>query len=130
MEKIKFRDLTAQQLANKIGEWEYEIGESFTDRFLDDSVTDRTWVGYLFGRGYTDRANHLISLMNKSKYNISCLQLKFQPNSTFIDGEEGDYATDMGEDFEELYEKDLLLWAQFILDCEILNKKAEEFFKV
>lgn len=104
-----------QVLAEAIHKWEQNAGESFTDYFMHDRVKDVSWAFWLLGKGYSERANMLIDLI--------------QAGNKCID-QELLYHLHMTEEWdEELYSKDIDLWADFLTASDRYFKEIEGWFK-
>jgi len=99
-----------KELFDKIFNWEAEAGESFTDYFMHDHVIDGSWAFWLIGKGYHERGNKIVELLTAGQ---TCLDqaLLYQVHSSKI---ENDYGVDIEPFNIELYEKDVMLWAEFL----------------
>lgn len=107
--------MNSQELLEKIIAWEYRAGESFIDYFMDDNVKPVSWAFWLLGKGHKEHANKLINM----------IQAKERPDQH----EMFEMHTYELEDFDqELYEKDMLLCAEFLTDSERYLKAIEEWF--
>lgn len=104
-------------LAHKIRFWEYQAGESFTDYFLDRVSYDGVWLAFLSEKGY----HALVDEINGERY--ADQQLKFEIHNKIW--EDADPTRGWSE---TEYFKDVLLWAEFILNNESVLKDLEEFF--
>lgn len=123
--------MTVEELAKRIGEWEQEAGESFTDYFMHDRVRDNSWAFWLLGKGYSERANAIIVEILEGRLCIdqqALYNLNYHPNITVIDGFlevlwEDEYMT------SENYNKDILLWAEFLLATPFYTEKITKWLK-
>lgn len=111
--------MNIQELADKITEWEHHAGESFTDNFMHDNVKDYPWAFWLLGKGFNERANYIIARLMEGE---TCLdqELLYEPYPTR--DEHG-----LNWSVEE-YEKNVLLWAEFLLATPYYHKKVTRFF--
>lgn len=105
----------AATLAKRIREWELNVGESFTDYYMDDRVKEVSWAFWLLGKGYKERANVLIDMIT-NRESID-QQLKFEVHLT-----SGDWN-------EEFYLKDIALWAEFLTASDRYFKDISEWFE-
>lgn len=112
---------TQKALADKIRAWEYRAGESFTDYYMHDNVKDVSWAFWLLGKGYSERANILIDLIQSGEKCID-QQLLYELHT---DPEQ----VDLGTDYQDhLYRKDILLWAEFLVASDRYWKSISEWF--
>lgn len=115
---------TIKTLANRIREWEMDVGESFTDHFLDAYSYDQDsgWLLFLKTKGFDE----LLVEIENSRYRLkdgtllSCTdqQLKFEPNTSLMEKWDDD-----------LYFLDVLMWAEFMLSDESIMEQFEEFLE-
>lgn len=117
-----------QALKDRIRAWEHEAGESFTDYFMHGNVADRSWAFWLLGKGYTARANEIIEeIVKQESKGRLCL------SQELLYDIHGEYTWD--EDtrkqtwHEDLYDKNVMLWAEFLLATALYTGRVEEFFK-
>ena len=106
----------AEELAVKILEWEYKAGESFVDYFMDGKVLPVSWAFWLLGKGYSKHANTLIDLLTAKQRPDQ--DIKFSVN---VDYESGSWD-------QEAYEKDVLLYAEFLTASDRYFKTISEWF--
>lgn len=116
---------TIEQLAHRIREWEMDAGESFTDYFLDSYSYTRTgggWISFLLEKGYSDLVEEIEAdvyvMQDGTVLGCTDQQLKFEPNTSLM--EQWD---------EDLYFKDVLLWAEFMLENEDIMKDFQDFLE-
>lgn len=117
-------EYTIETLAHRIREWEYDAGESFTDYFLDaySYHQDRGWLLFLKNKGFDE----LLAEIENSRYRLkdgtllSCTdqQLKFEPNASLMEKWDDD-----------LYFKDVLLWAEFMLQNDSVMQEFQDFLE-
>ncbi len=113
MEKF---EKTIENIANAIRGWEFYAGESFTDYFMDDTISDKVWYGFLIGKGFIEKAQEMEENLIAGKY---IFQEKFEPFEYYNDN-----------DFlEEEYYKNVLLWAELICGSNYYYNKFKEFIK-
>ena len=118
-----------QILKDRIIAWEHNAGESFTDYFMHDNVADRSWAFWLLGKGYTVRANEIIEEIvrqQESKAYI-CLdqELLYDIHGEYTwDEESKTHNWSQGN-----YDKNVMLWAEFLLATALYTNRVEEFFK-
>lgn len=116
--------------AQKIKNFEYEAGESFTDYFMDDEVFKTSWAFWLVGKGYIERGNAIVNEINKRGgpngwsdqefcFNVHTAPLKL------IEDYKDDYACGLvpieitiGSEYDKALEKDYRLWAEFLLSTD------------
>jgi hypothetical protein len=114
-----------KELFDKICTWEAEAGESFTDYFMHDHVTDASWAFWLVGKGYHERGNKIIDLIGAGERYFS-QELLFLVNSSEIVENDADEIDPFNR---ELYEKDVMLWADFLTATTHYHNKITEWFK-
>lgn len=109
---------TIENIADAIRGWELCAGESFTDYFMDDRISDNLWYGFLLGKGVVEKAQEMEKDLLTKTY-IS--QEKFEPfeyydddNNKFLEGE---------------YYKNVLLWAELICNSNIFYESFRIFIK-
>lgn len=121
---INWNTITNEELVDLIRKWEMDAGESFTDYFLDmySYHDDDGWLLFLKEKGFTS----LLAEIKDSCYTFKdgsvslCTdqQLKFEPFSSAQ--EEWD---------EDVYRKDVALWAEFIRSSARVRGELETFFE-
>lgn len=112
-EKIK-------QIADKIIAWEHDAGESFTDYFMHGSVRDVSWAFWLVGKGFTERGNEILNLVNSGE---TCLdqELLYDIHPSY------EYTEKTETWNQDNYNKNVLLWAEFLISTDIYKKRFEDF---
>lgn len=111
----------ALALANKMRAWELDAGESFTDYYMDGRVKPVSWVFWLLGKGFTEKANMLID--------------KIQAGERYIDQTEmfhinfNDEMDWWKEPTEDLYFADFMIWAEFLIASDRYWKDISEWFE-
>lgn len=108
--------MTAKQLAEKIRNWEVEAGESFTDYFMHDNVKDQSWAYFLLGKGHVERAVEIVDEIHNGN---KCIDQELLYEI---------YSND-GEWSEEQYNKNVILWAEFLISMPHYCQKVTEFFE-
>lgn len=124
---------TIQDLSESIYLWEYEAGESFTDYYMHDCVNDLEWAAFLDSKGFTERAEAIRSL-RKQGNTCLCQSLLYNVHSTYLEEYEGckeaidvvEYSEDQAK-WQELYLKDIKLWAEFLFNNEYHKKEMLEY---
>lgn len=116
------KKMTASELEEKINDWEADAGESFTDYFMHDNVKDNSWAFWLLGKGFTERANEIIDEILKGE---TCLDqgLLYDVHTNYDD----DFK-EIG-DWKENSDKNVKLWAEFLVSTPFYLDKITEFFK-
>ena len=118
-------EYTIETLAHHIRKWEMDAGESFTDYFLDAYSYDFEdgWLLFLANKGYVELLQEIkddrYELSDGSLLSCTDQQLKFEPNTSLM--EKWD---------EDLYFKDVLLWAEFMLESKDIMQDFEDFLEV
>lgn len=107
---------TIKGIADAIREWELAAGEDFTDYFMDDTVSDKVWYGFLIGKGFIEKAQEMEEDLIAEKY---IFQEKFDPFE-YYDG---------SIFLEDRYYKNILLWAELIYGSNVYYNKFEKFIK-
>lgn len=105
---------TKEALAAKISAWEMDAGESFTDYYMHDHVKNVSWAFWLLGKGFTERANELIDLI--------------QAGNKCIDQELLYVLCEYNSDQDAEYEENVLLWAEFLVASDRYWKDITEWF--
>jgi hypothetical protein len=111
---------TVQELADKIHQWEHNAGESFTDYFMHDNVKDNSWAFWCLGKGFNEHGNNIIRELLAGN---TCLdqELLYEIYPT--------YDTDESDKWiPENHHKNVLLWAEFLLDTPFYFNKVKNFF--
>lgn len=118
-----------QILKDRITAWEYNAGESFTDYFMHDNVADRSWAFWLLGKGYTVRANEIIEEIVRQQESKAYICL----DQELLYDIHGEYTWDEESKThnwsQENYDKNVMLWAEFLLATPLYTNRVEEFFK-
>lgn len=118
-----------KKLKDRIRNWEREAGESFTDYFMHDNVADRSWAFWLLGKGYTAKANEIIEEIVKQQETKKHLCL----SQELLYDVHGEYSWDEETKretwHEDLYDKNVMLWAEFLLATPLYTQRVEDFFK-
>lgn len=117
--------MTAEELKDKIREWEYEAGESFNDYFSHDRVYNISWAFWLIGKGFIEHGNSIIEEHNKpgndSHYVGQEELYQIYPEYVGLN-EYGDPKW-----MEDNYEKNVLLMAEFLLATSTYRKRLKEW---
>ncbi|WOZ57420.1 hypothetical protein [Pseudomonas phage vB_PseuGesM_254] len=115
---------TIKQLAHCIREWEMGGGASFTDHFLDSCSYDFDggWLAFLDKKGYHELVEKIAAdvyvMQDGTVLGCTDQQLKFEPNTSLMEKWDDD-----------LYFKDVLLWAEFMLENEDIMKDFQDFLE-
>ena len=112
-----------KELKDRIIAWEHKAGESFTDYFMHDGVADRSWAFWLLGKGFTSKANEIIELIVKGDTCIDQETLYYIHQVDFWDEETRHNIWN-----QENYEKNLEIWAEFLLATALYTQRVQEFF--
>jgi hypothetical protein len=107
-------------LADKIREWELSAGESFTDYYMHDSVKDVSWAFWLLGKGFTERANELIDLIQAGE---TCIDQELLYEIYPQDITEGESSWD-----SDIHSANICLWAEFLVASDRYWKDITEWF--
>lgn len=133
--------LTIAQLANTIGEWEQDAGESFTDYFMHGGVNDKDWGLWLIDNGHKERGEAIVKSYDahEAACQFCCQDQDFLyaifTNPEFVEEQNWKGLPSFevcysDEDWSyELEDKNHLLWAEFLLSSEIYTAKVTEFLK-
>lgn len=111
---------------DQIRDWELDNGEGFTDYFLDRYSYGDAWLEFLEGKGFTE----LVKEIKEDVYVcqdgtvLGCTDqgLKFEPHISAHGVEGGDWD-------EDIYRKDVALWAEFILTHEDIYTDYVKFLE-
>ncbi len=107
---------TKEALASKISAWEMSAGESFTDYYMHDHVKDVSWAFWLLGKGFTERANELIDLIQAGN---KCIDQELLYEL---------YPSDHEGEPTNGYELNIELWAEFLVASDRYWKDITEWF--
>lgn len=118
-----------QALKDRIIAWEHNAGESFTDYFMHDNVADRSWAFWLLGKGYTSRANEIIEEIVRQESNKIRLCLDQELLYDVHGQEPWDEEAKTYNWNQENYDKNVMLWSEFLLATALYTGRVEEFFK-
>lgn len=113
----------AIKLAAKIRAWELAAGESFTDYYMHDKVKDVSWAFWLLGKGYSERANELIDLIQAGN---KCIDQELLYHLNYDESQYDGFNWDTV--VEPVYMKDVLLWAKFLVASDRYWKSITEWF--
>lgn len=112
---------TVDAMVVAIREWELEAGEGFTDYFLDNWAVG-SWAYWLLGKGHTEWANLIIN-MNEEKQYVD-QEVKFEWFDDYTYDEDGSNPVW----HEELYLKNVRVWAEFLVESDQYFRRVNEFF--
>ena len=112
--------MTKEDLFTKIREWEIEHGESFNDYFSYDDIGEQSWAFWLLGKGFTERANQIISEILNGKTRIS-MEILYDIYPTYNE----DYTVYSNEN----YDKNIALIAEFLISTPLYLRRVTEFFE-
>lgn len=107
-------------MVKAIRDWEMEAGESFTDHFLD-SWPFGSWAYWLLGKGHTEWANTIINAYEQKQYVDQDAKFEW-----FYDYEED--SNGMEHWSEELYLKNVRVWAEFLTESDQYFRRVNKFF--
>lgn len=108
-------------MVEAIRDWELKAGESFTDYFLDDYPLG-SWAYWLLGKGHAEWANKIINANEKGDYVDQELKFEGFESYTYGAGGQSDWQ-------EELYMKNVRVWAEFLVESDQYFRRVSEFFK-
>lgn len=115
-----------ENVVNKIRDWELDAGEGFCDYFLDSYSYCGRWKEFLLSKGYDDLVAKIEAdvyvLRDGTRFESTDQELKFEPHSRAHENEGGDWD-------EDIYRKDVALWAEFILLHEDIYTEFNEFLE-
>jgi hypothetical protein len=109
-----------EELASKIKCWECDAGESFEDYFMDWHIDIRTWATWLIEEGF-ERGSEILAVVKAKPYSIKLCDLDFV-YGIHNEGSEDYYDSDSERD------KDINLWAKFLIEHPIYSVDLEEFW--
>ena len=118
-----------KELAKKIIDWENDAGESFTDYFMHDNVADRSWAFWLLGKGYTSRANEIIEEIVKQQNSKVHICLDQELLYDIHDQDPWDEVSKTHNWNQENYDKNVMLWSEFLLATSLYTQRVQDFFK-
>lgn len=118
-----------KELAKKIIDWENDAGESFTDYFMHDNVADRSWAFWLLGKGYTSRANEIIEEIVKQQNSKVHVCLDQELLYDLHEEEPWDEEAKSYNWNQENYNKNVMLWSEFLLATSLYTQRVQDFFK-
>lgn len=112
------------EMVEQIRDWELDAGESFTDYFLDKRRYEAAWLEFLESKGY----HELVQEIKEDVYVcrdgtvLGCTdqQLMYEPYSFAQENDGGPWD-------EDIYRKDVALWAEFILMHEDIHQEYVAF---
>lgn len=103
---------TVEQLVEEIRDWEMEAGEAYCDYFFDQYSYDGRWLQFLTEKGFQATVDEIKEdvyvCQDGTRLVCTDQQLKFEPHSTWHDDQGGKWD-------EDVYRKDVALWAEFLL---------------
>lgn len=108
-----------KELFDKINAWVENAGESFTDYFMHDNVKDNSWAFWLLGKGYTEHANIIIVEILGGN-NCIDQEVLYEVFPEYLDDEGSVWS-------RENYEKNVMLWAEFLLSTPYYSDKVNKF---
>jgi len=110
--------MKAKEITKKIRHFETEFGESYTDRFMHDNVTDTSWAFWLLGKGYTEHANAIIKLRVEGE---TCIdqEILYNIHPEYDDNEEWQ---------KDSYDENAAIWAEFLVATPYYTDKVLRFF--
>lgn len=113
-----------EELVEKIRDWECEAGESFTDYFMHDRVKTLSWAFWLLGKGYTEHALVIIR-------GLEAGETYFDQEELFHIYPEYEGVNEHGDPqyCDENYDKNVEIWAEFLVATDAYQKRVQEFFE-
>lgn len=109
---------------DQIRDWELDNGEGFTDYFLDKRRYEARWLEFLESKGFHEVVKEIKEdvYVCRDGTVLTCTDqnLKFEPYSTAHEK--------LGWD-EDIYRKDVALWAEFILTHEDIYTDYVKFLE-
>jgi len=110
--------MTKEQLVEKINDWTSDLGESFTDYFMHDCIKNIDWAKWLLDNGYTEKANELLEIIESGEDYIDQETLyEIYPEYN-----------DNGRWDRESYDKNVEIWADFLVNNPFYLKRVIKFF--
>lgn len=106
---------TVAAMTVKIRKWEFDAGESFTDQYMHDNVKDVSWAFWLLGKGYHERANELIDLIQAGNKCID-QELLYE-----LYGDPDNWT-------EEFHMMNVALWAEFLIASDRYWNEIVQWF--
>lgn len=94
----------------KINNYEFEVGESFTDNFMHDNVKNLSWAFWLLGKGYTD---HALAIIKEIEAGETCI--------------DQDILYDIYPEWED-QDKNIEIWAEFLSATSSYVNRTRKFF--
>jgi hypothetical protein len=93
---------------------------------MHDNIKDDHWAFWLIGKGFTARGRIILEQLLKGE---TCLDqtLLYYPNSSVVRDEHGDPYGDSEGAMEEMYERDVDLWAEFLTSSPIYITNVMSF---
>lgn len=110
---------TIEAMAARIRKWEMRAGESFTDYYMHDKVKNVSWAFWLLGKGFNERANELIDLIQSGERCID-QELLYE---LYGDSYNGGIWT------EETHMQNVELWAEFLIASDRYWNEIVQWFK-
>lgn len=115
---------TVEQLVEEIRDWECEAGEGYCDYFFDNYSYDGRWLNFLTEKGFEATVAEIVEdvyiCADGTVLGCTDQQLKFEPYTTWHEQK--------GEKWnEEVYRKDVALWAEFLLKHDDIYTKHKRF---
>ena len=111
--------MTKEKLAEKISEWCEDAGESFTDYFMHDNVNDSDWANWLLSKGFSEKAHEILGLIEEGE---TCIDqdVLYEVYSEHDDNGKYDFTA---------YDKNIEVWADFLVSTPTYLKKVIDFFE-
>lgn len=86
---------------------------------MHSNINNVSWAFWLAGKGYTEKANLIIeAIETKDTSVLMDLEILYHFNSSLSN-----------EWSKELYEKDVLIWAEFLTATDTYIKRTTKWFK-
>lgn len=112
-----------ETLAKQLRAWELDNGEGFTDYYMDGYVKPVSWAFWLLGKGYVIKANMLIDKITHSEYldQDELFHIHYSDDIEWGPDQKGFDAA------EAVYEKDFLIWVEFLCASDRYFKDIAEW---
>ena len=112
------------KVVDQIREWELDNGEGFTDYFLDRYSYGSAWLTFLSFKGFHELVEEIKADVWIAKdgtvFECTDQNLKFEPYSFAQENDGGPWD-------EDIYRKDVALWAEFIISHVDILEDYEAF---
>ncbi len=114
------KKLTKNTLFNIICDWESNAGEDFMDYYMHDNIKNASWAFWLLGKGYIEHANIIVKLILDGE---RCID---QETLYYVYPIDYKYTNEINE---ENYNKNIMLWSEFLVSTDFYTDSFLEFIK-